>query len=93
MLIATFPSPQEMVKEEVLLIPHSQLLISEIGFSLYSIYPTRSLLYAGGEEMMSVFIAFRETVFWMWRTPPPKTLFYNKSLKSFPCSLPYFFPP
>lgn len=52
--------------------PCSQLLISEIGFSLHSIYPARSLLYGGGEEMTDVFIAVKETVFWIWRTSPPK---------------------
>lgn len=50
--------------------PHSQLLISEIGFPFHSIYPTRSLLYGGGEEMTDVFIAVKETVFWIWRISP-----------------------
>ena len=66
----TFPSPQEMVKEEGITIAHRQLLISEIGFSLHSVCPTRSLPYGGGEEMTDVFIAGRETVFWILRTSP-----------------------
>lgn len=51
-------------------VPGNQLIVSEKGICLHSIHPPRSLSHGGGEEMMAIFIAAKESILWIWRTSP-----------------------
>lgn len=72
-------------------VPGNQIILFETGICLHFIHPPRSLSHGGGEEMMAIFIAAKESILWIFRTSPTQTLSCNKSLKSFPAACLIFF--